>query len=110
MSRFHSLMVGLSLFGGICVGFSILRAGDEPAAITAVDRMDQLQRRIEKLEERIKTLEADHERVTRQANGVSVPLLPRPQYVPLPPEELGSPPPVEAARPRPRIFLLNGPR
>ena len=110
MSRFHSLMVGLSLFGGTCLWFSILRANDEPAAAPAADRMTQLERLIEKIEARIKTLEADHERVTRQANGVSVPLLPRPQYVPLPPEELGSPPPVEAARPRPRIFLLNGPR
>lgn len=108
MVRFRGFVLGLSLFGAICVGMSILRADEDPAAVPPqvvpeVDRVAQLITRIEKLEARIKALEMNNERATRQVNSVYVP---SPQYFPMPvPSDQ---PPVEVARPKPRFLLLNG--
>ncbi len=104
--QFQRLVTGLAVVASIGIGLSILRANEEPAVVppqpAAADQVAILVERIEKLEKRIKALEAQNERATRQVNNLYVPT---PQFVPQPVPDDG---PAEVARPRPRFLLLNG--
>ena len=103
--QFQRLVTGLAVVASIGIGLSILRANEEPAVVPPQPSADQvaiLVERIEKLEKRIKALEAQNERATRQVNNLYVPT---PQFVPQPVPDDG---PAEVARPRPRFLLLNG--
>lgn len=104
MTRFRRTTLVAGLVCALGVGLTVLRASDAPAPAPQ-DQITKLLARVESLEKRIASLEADREQATRQASAhadAPTPLLPVPRN-----KGQDSPKTNDSPRPAARIFLLK---